>query len=204
MCSSDLTDRIAFILRDAGARHLLVLPGAEVPPGLPDSLVLLHPETLTGDAVRPGLAVPADALAYIIYTSGTTGTPKGTLVRHDGLVNTVLATLEAAGRQDDDRVALVATPTFDASLWELGLGLLHGLPLVPMPRAERENPWELKARYRELGVTIAFHAPSYLRVSQDTPFEGLRVLLTGGEAPSHEDVVRHGDRKSTRLNSSHT
>ena len=185
------TDRVTFILRDAGARHLLVLPGAEVPPGLPDGLVLLHPETLTGEAARPGLAVPPDALAYIIYTSGTTGTPKGALVRHDGFVNTVLATLETAGRRDDDRVALVATPTFDASLWELGLGLLHGLPLVPMTRAERENPWELKARYRELGVTIAFHAPSYLRVSQDTPFEGLRVLLTGGEAPSREDVARY-------------
>ncbi|MFV3127390.1 amino acid adenylation domain-containing protein [Niveispirillum sp. KHB5.9] len=185
-------ERVSYILNDAGARHLLLLPGAEAPGGLPDGVVLIRPDDLSGAAPRPARAVPGDATAYIIYTSGTTGAPKGTRVKHDGMVNAVLSTLAAAGRRTEDRVALVATPAFDASLWEMGLALLHGLPLVPVTRAEREDPWAVKDLYRDLGVTIAFHAPSYLRVSQDKPFPPtLRVLLTGGEAPSHEDVARH-------------
>lgn len=185
-------ERVAFILGDAGARHLLLLPGAEVPAGLPDGLVVIRPADLSGNVPRPDLYVPATATAYIIYTSGTTGAPKGTRVRHDGMINAILSTLDAVGRRDEDRVALVATPAFDASLWEMGLALLHGLPLVPVTRAEREDPWGLKDIYRDLGVTIAFHAPSYLRVSQDKPFPScLRILLTGGEAPSHEDVAHY-------------
>ncbi|MDG5493327.1 non-ribosomal peptide synthetase [Niveispirillum sp. BGYR6] len=185
-------ERVAFILADAGARHLLLLPGAEAPAGLPDGVTLIRPAELTGDAPRPAVPLAPTATAYIIYTSGTTGAPKGTKVRHDGMINAILSTLEAAGCTPGDRVALVATPAFDASLWEMGLGLLHGLPLVPVTRIEREDPWGVKDLYRDLGVTIAFHAPSYLRVSQDKPYApGMRVLLVGGEAPSHEDVAHH-------------
>ena len=183
-------ERIAYILGDAGVRHLLLLPGTTVPTGCPEAAIVIHPADLTGAAPRPDLNLPATATAYIIYTSGTTGAPKGTLVRHDGMVNAILSTLEAAGQRPDDRVALVATPAFDASLWEMGLALLHGLPLVPVTRAEREDPWSVKDLYRDLGVTIAFHAPSYLRVSRDKPFPAsLRLLLTGGEAPSREDAA---------------
>lgn len=185
-------ERVAFILADAGARHLLLLPGAEVPAGLPDAVSVIRPAELTGDVPRPDIPVPPSATAYMIYTSGTTGAPKGTKVRHDGMINAILSTLDAAGRAPTDRVALISTPAFDASLWEMGLGLLHGLPLVPVTRIEREDPWGVKDLYRDLGVTIAFHAPSYLRVSQDKPFPpSLRVLLVGGEAPSQEDVARY-------------
>ena len=91
-------------------------------------------------------------------------------------------------------MSLAATVGFDASLWELGHGLLNGIALVPVSLALRDDPWQLKPYYRELGVTIAFHAPSYLRVSEKLPFEGLRILLTGGEAPNLRDVRHHASK----------
>ena len=62
------------------------------------------------------------------------------------------------------------------------------MAVVPVSRALRDDPWALKRWYKQHGVTVAFHAPSYLRVSKQTPFDGLRILITGGEAPNHDDA----------------
>ncbi|MGR0188478.1 amino acid adenylation domain-containing protein [Azospirillum aestuarii] len=185
-------ERMAYMVRDAGARLLIALDGQPVPPALADAIpTLIRPEWLESSPERTSVAGAPDDLAYIIYTSGTTGHPKGVAVRHDGFVNAALATGETVGLLADDRMALTATPGFDASLWELGLALLHGMALVPVPSDLRDDPWALKDAYAELGVTVAFHAPSYLRVSKEKPFRGLRILLTGGEAPNADDARHH-------------
>ena len=64
---------------------------------------------------------------------------------------------------------------------------------MPVSRALRDDPWALKRWYKTHGVTVAFHTPSYLRVSQKTPFEGLRILITGGEAPTHDDARHYAE-----------
>jgi len=191
-------ERLALIARDAGARILIVVGGLAVPPALTEAVgTILRPQSEAGESdaapppTRPSVSGSPQDLAYIIYTSGTTGTPKGVLLQHDSLLNAILMSDETFGLTPDDRFALVATPGFDASLWELGIGLLLGLALVPVSRALRDDPWALKAYYAAHGVTAAFHAPSYLRVSRQTPFQGMRVLLTGGEAPTAADAACH-------------
>ncbi|MBB3264822.1 amino acid adenylation domain-containing protein/thioester reductase-like protein [Azospirillum sp. OGB3] len=185
-------ERMAYMVRDAGVRLLIALDGQPVPSALAEAVpVLIRPENLEGSAAPTVVAGAPDDLAYIIYTSGTTGHPKGVAVRHNGFINAALGTGETVGLRADDRMALAATPGFDASLWELGLALLHGMALVPVPPDLRDDPWALKDVYAELGVTVAFHAPSYLRVSQEKPFRGLRILLTGGEAPNADDARHH-------------
>ncbi|UKJ77427.1 non-ribosomal peptide synthetase [Azospirillum brasilense] len=185
-------ERMAYMVRDAGVRLLIALDSQPVPSALAEAVpTLIRSDILEGSATPTAVAGAPDDLAYIIYTSGTTGHPKGVAVRHDGFINAALATGETVGLRADDRMALAATPGFDASLWELGLALLHGMALVPVPPDQRDDPWALKDAYAALGVTVAFHAPSYLRVSQEKPFRGLRVLLTGGEAPNADDARHH-------------
>lgn len=184
--------RLALMARDAGARHLLITGPGPVPAALAQvcPLQLQAADCPASGAMPPLPLGPAAAMddAYIIYTSGTTGQPKGVPVSHRSYINALAGTLERIGQVPGDRIALAAVPTFDASLWELGLGLLGGMPLVPVSQELREDPWALKDYYRRQGVTLAFHTPSYLRISQQQPFTGLRVLLTGGEAPSHADA----------------
>ena len=188
-------ERLAWMAQDSGASILIVLDGHAVPPALAEAVkTILRPDAWEESASdRPDIAGTPQDLAYIIYTSGTTGMPKGVLIQHDGLVNAMYMTGEMAGLMPDDRLSLVSTPGFDASLWELGAAFLHGMAIVPISRALRDDPWALKQCYKKHGVTVAFHAPSYLRVSKETPFEGLRILLCGGEAPSHDDVRCHAD-----------
>ena len=188
-------ERLVHMAEDAEARVLIVLDGHTVPTLLAEAVkTILRPEDWLENAERPEVCGTPEDLAYIIYTSGTTGVPKGVLIQHDSLVNAALMTGETCGFSPEDRVSLVATPGFDASLWELGIGLLHGVAIVPIAHALRDDPWALKRWYKKYGVTVAFHTPSYLRVSQQIPFEGLRILVTGGEAPSHEDARRYADQ----------
>jgi amino acid adenylation domain-containing protein len=190
-------ERLAHMAADSGARVLIVLDGHAVPPPLAKTVqVILTGEAWDGNASlrwaeRPEVAGSPRDLAYIIYTSGTSGMPKGVLVQHDSLINVGYASREAFGLTPGDRFSLAATPGFDASLWELGAALLNGLAVVPVSRALRDDPWALKQWYKTYGVTAAFHAPSYLRVSKQAPFEGMRVLITGGEAPNHDDARHH-------------
>ena len=187
--------RLAAMAADAGATVLLVLDGLAAPEALTGSVgAVIRFEECTPSTVRTQVAGSPEDVAYIIYTSGTTGMPKGIPVEHAGYVNSILGTAAAVGLQPDDRMSLVATVGFDASLFELGFGLLTGIALVPVSQVLRDDPWTLKRYYKELGVTIAFHTPSYLRVSEEVPFEGLRILFTGGEAPNLHDVDYHADR----------
>ncbi|TLU58765.1 MAG: amino acid adenylation domain-containing protein [Chlorobium sp.] len=187
--------RLARMTSDAGASILIVLDGLTIPPALEESVqTIIHTGEFTPSLRRLNTQASPDDIAYIIYTSGTTGTPKGVPVTHAAYINTILGVTERIGLRPDDRIALVSTASFDASLWELGHGLLSGIALVPVSQSLRDDPWLLKPYYRELGVTIAFHAPSYLRVSEQLPFEGLRILLTGGEAPNYNDLRHYADR----------
>lgn len=185
------SERLAFIAKDASAKIVLALDGLELPATL-SAMTVLRPETEPDiSAERPACSGSPHDAAYIIYTSGTTGAPKGVVLPHAGVVNVAYATAEAIGLTSEDRVAFVATPGFDASVWELTLGLVNGAAIVPVSRNLRDAPWALKQKYTASGVTVAFHAPSYLRISRETPFAGLRVLLSGGEAPTHDDARAH-------------
>ncbi|MEO0035519.1 MAG: hypothetical protein RLZZ501_1542, partial [Pseudomonadota bacterium] len=199
--------RRAAILADAGARLLLVLPGQAAPAGLDPALIALAcPDPGdAADGAEPAAPPPAGAgeatgAAYLIYTSGTTGTPKGVALRHDALALVGSETARVAGLNADDRVALAASPGFDASLWEIALALAAGAAWVPVPRGWRDDPWTLRRRYAELGITAAYLSPSYLRLAAEQSFSGLRVLLTGGEAPTHQDFDRLADSVPTLCN----
>ncbi len=97
--------RLDHVLRDSGARVLLVGEGAEPATRVPGVSVLSMAEGiragagLTLDWPGPDL----DDLAYLMYTSGSTGRPKGVLIEHGGLadyLNWASSTVRA-GRSTD-------------------------------------------------------------------------------------------------------
>ncbi|HEX5874648.1 MAG TPA: condensation domain-containing protein, partial [Pyrinomonadaceae bacterium] len=65
-------------------------------------------------------------LAYIIYTSGTTGTPKGVMIDHGNLTNSLLASQIHFGINAGDVFPCVASFSFDISIFELFSPLLTG------------------------------------------------------------------------------
>jgi len=69
----------------------------------------------------------------VIFTSGSTGQPKGVVVEHAGLINVAHVQRQRFGLTPGRRVAQLASPTFDASVFEVMLALGAGATLVVAP-----------------------------------------------------------------------
>ncbi|MCY1022989.1 non-ribosomal peptide synthase/polyketide synthase [Pyxidicoccus sp. MSG2] len=142
-----------------------------------------------GPARRVDSGVGPDHLAYVIFTSGSTGLPKGVLVRHGGLANTARAVAEAHGVNADDRVLQYASPSFDASVAEVFSTLAAGACVCVADREALLPGDALADTVRRLGVTVVTLTPSVLRLQPPESLEGVRTLISAGEA-CPADVVR--------------
>src|SRR5262249_29446258 len=60
-----------------------------------------------------------DDLAYVIFTSGSTGLPKGVMIDHRGVANTILDVNERFGITSSDRVLSLSSLSFDLSFYDL-------------------------------------------------------------------------------------
>lgn len=135
-----------------------------------------------------------DGLAYVIYTSGTTGRPKGALIEHRAIVRLVMNT-NYIQLGPTDRVLQTGSLAFDASTFEIWGPLLNG-GRVCLPRgASWLEAQELGRLIRQEGITVIFLTTGLFNQLVETDlsiFEGLKVLLSGGEkvSPRHFNAVR--------------
>ncbi|AUX33042.1 MULTISPECIES: non-ribosomal peptide synthetase/type I polyketide synthase [Sorangium] len=181
-------ERLSFILEDSGAPVLLTQAHlAERLPPFAGAVIRLDadaPALAARDGSRPPACAGPRDLAYAIYTSGSTGRPKGVLVEHRSLMNLVAWHVRRFAVSRDDRATLVASPGFDASVWELWPYLCSGACLFIPGEPLRRSPDELKAWLLARGITVSFlptpMAEELLRL--DWPASAaLRYLLTGGD-----------------------
>ena len=181
-------ERLAFMAQDAGVSVLVVADC------VPESLSAFagpvvslerdraEIESLSADPLDD-VAVFPDSLAYVVYTSGSTGTPKGVAIPHRGVARMAYAG-DYAPLAADDRVAHLASVSFDAAAWEVWAPLLAGARVVVIGRDDALSPPALAARIRDEGVTALFLTTAlFHQVAEEAPhaFTGLRHLLTGGE-----------------------
>ena len=188
-------ERLSFMLQDAGLRVLLTqeslaprLPAVEPAP----TVVILdrdwhqiRRESPTNPTCRVWRGnVLRDHLAYVIYTSGSTGRPKGTELAHEGLLNLVGWHRELYDVTASDRATQVASPGFDAAVWELWPYLTAGASIHVAPTELLIEPAALCAWLARQRITLSFLPTPLAEAMLAEPLpEGLalRALLTGGD-----------------------
>lgn len=128
--------------------------------------------------------------AYIIHTSGSTGRPKGVVVSHSGFEGLIRAQVELLEAGPGARVLQFASPSFDASIFEIALGIFSGATLVQAEEGEVLLGNALLEFLERSAITHAVMPPSLLATLPDAELPDLRVLIVAGEACLPE-VVRH-------------
>ncbi|ADO68947.1 non-ribosomal peptide synthetase [Stigmatella aurantiaca] len=182
--------RIEHMLEDSSAELLLTVRAAGERPRF-QGRTLWMDEEIPEHAHPPELGLPsASAAAYVIYTSGSTGKPKGAVLEHRGLANISAVSRERFALGADGAVLQFASPSFDASVWEITAALTSGARLV-LPTDETSRAGEgLAALLTQKRISLTLLPPSTLAALPEGAYPDLRVLISGGEACTAELVKK--------------
>ncbi len=164
--------RKEYILRDSGSTLII-----------DDSFFNLFIENgESHPTVTPNIAIQPNHLAYIIYTSGSTGNPKGVMIEHTSVVNTIMSQINALSVTSKDNCLQFASPSFDASIWEMGISLLSGANLCIINEERKLDTSLFKDFIQSQNISLVMIPPAFLQLLEIEDLKGIKTLVTGGEA----------------------
>jgi pyochelin synthetase len=123
--------------------------------------------------------------AYVIFTSGSTGAPKGVMMAHDAVVNTITDINDRLGIGAHDSVLAVSQHTFDLSVYNIFGVLAAGGALVFPDAAGRTDPQSWHDAIRDHRVSIWNSVPAQMQLlldqhdGTDTLGSLRRIMLSG-------------------------
>jgi amino acid adenylation domain-containing protein len=179
-------ERLAYILQDAEVS--LLLTQDDLLTTLPNSMgLLISLDSVMPDIVRqkehnPTVGITARNAAYVIYTSGSTGVPKGVLIEHGTVRNTLVSAIEAWDIKNGDRVLQLYSFSFDASVLDLFMAISTGAALYLTDKNVRFAGLELVQVLASEAITIATLPPSLLAYLPSGDLPALREVISGGES----------------------
>ncbi|KAJ4522588.1 NRPS [Exophiala dermatitidis] len=192
-------ERLKFIVKDVDASFVLTTSSTlgRVQQLLPDEICMslsfkeLSDRTPSGESHGSALpAVRPSGPAYVMYTSGSTGMPKGVMVSHLSVTQSLLAHDEHIPHFK--RFLQFASPTFDVSIFEVFFPFFRGATLVGCDRERMLS--DLPATIRLLDADAAELTPTVagtlLRRRDAAPC--LKTLLTIGEMLTPHVVSEFG------------
>jgi len=181
-------ERLRFLVQDARIEVLLTSPELQGRFAEQDVQILALDaamERLANLAEQdlPSQVTPA-SMAYVIYTSGSTGQPKGVAIEHASLANLLAWHQRTYALHAGDRTTHLASPAFDASVWEIWPTLAVGASLHIPEQETVLQPQALLTWFALHAISVAFLptpvGEAVLRIAW--PQEcALRALLVGGD-----------------------
>ncbi|MFD7168247.1 amino acid adenylation domain-containing protein [Streptomyces violascens] len=197
MDSAYPADRLAYMVQDSAARLILAdVPTAQELPELPVAVLCLDDPAIArsvaaldsapltaAERVQP---LSVTNTAYVIYTSGSTGRPKGVQVTHTGFASLLATQTDRLKVTAGSRVLQFASPSFDASVWELCMGLLSGATLVLADKDQLAPGSPVAETIAAHGVTHVTLPPPVLAAVQAGSLDSVETLVVAGDATSPE------------------
>jgi acyl-CoA synthetase (AMP-forming)/AMP-acid ligase II len=187
-------DATARILRDSETTAVATIgwfrPGVDESVALaPNVRTILEPTDLDREAPAPPLHQAQEHdLAFLQYTSGSTGQPRGVMLTHRNVVNTIRFMAEAAGLTADDRVVSWLPLYHDMGL--IGCAFTPPLTAAPLwllpPDLRNPRQWlELITKVRAtFTVSPDFgyrNCVRHVRDTSDLDLGSLKGALSGAE-----------------------
>lgn len=137
-------------------------------------------------------AVEPDRLAYILYTSGSTGEPKGVMQNHRNVLHYIRVYTNNLHLNADDRLTLLSSYGFDASVMDIYGALLNGATLYPID-VRQDGLADLAEYLVGEQITVYHSTPTVYRyfidsIQERNTFPALRLVVLGGEKVNRSDV----------------
>lgn len=156
--------------------------------------VLLDIETiLNGTQLSPSFVcseIGGASLAYIIYTSGSTGIPKGVMVNHKALANSIQAQQDVINLSAGNRCLQFFSSSFDVSVFEIFVALCTGSSLYIISDEHKKDSLIFESFIRNNDIEVVTLPASYLNSLSFENTPALKKLITGGESPSIEKILQ--------------
>ncbi|MEU9045572.1 MULTISPECIES: amino acid adenylation domain-containing protein [unclassified Kitasatospora] len=201
---NDPVARTLDMLADCRPRLLITTP--ELRSRLPEGLAVEVVTVAECAAAEPAAAFePAADLdeqpAVVIYTSGSTGRPKASLIPHRAVTTRLRALQRGHGLGPSDRMLHHTACSFDMFLIEVYWPLITGTTVVIATPGRQRDADYLAETIRSAQITVFYCVVSLLELfllarGPEERFDGLRRVLTGGEALAPE-LVRRFHAQST-------
>ncbi|MFF2290595.1 amino acid adenylation domain-containing protein, partial [Peribacillus butanolivorans] len=182
-------ERISYMLRDCGAKVLLVFGKAEEREECEE--VSLS-ETFRNQRIKTNLPIvnkPTD-LIYVIYTSGTTGRPKGVMVEHRN-VTKLIRNNGMVELNENTIILQTGSMAFDASTFEVWGALANQGTLILSSEDILFDVRKLKDTIQRYNVNVMWMTVTlYNQVIEEdhTTFNSLSTLAIGGERLTEKTV----------------
>ncbi|MCY7965460.1 non-ribosomal peptide synthetase [Bacillus inaquosorum] len=189
-------ERLSFLLKDSQAAQLLIEENlmSFIPPHYEGNMIPIE-RTESYQSAAPD--VPLGDLAYLIYTSGTTGRPKGVLVDHQGIANTLQWRREEYGMTEQDISLHLFSYVFDGCVTSLFTPLLSGACVLLTTDDEAKDVLALKRKIARYKVSHMIIVPSLYRVLLEVmtadDAKSLRIVTFAGEAVT-PDLLEMSDK----------
>ncbi|KYG36478.1 hypothetical protein AZF08_26070 [Bacillus gaemokensis] len=179
-------DRINYMLKDSGVEILLSQQHLEIPFSYKGKILLLDDAHIYHeDTSNLGGINAENQLAYLIYTSGTTGKPKGVMVEHSSIHNTVQWKAKSYGFTKEDRVLMFSTFVFDSFITHFFGPIVSGSTVYILNDKQCVDPMDIKNAITLWQITHLQSTPNFLfKVLENMnllDFRSIKNVVVGGE-----------------------
>ncbi|MCP4927635.1 MAG: amino acid adenylation domain-containing protein [Gammaproteobacteria bacterium] len=193
------SNRLEWMLTDSQAPLLIThsLLKDSLPPSNAKAVCIDNdwPEISQQPTSNPACKTTAEDIAWVIYTSGSTGKPKGVMIKHQGACNLAEAQVNTFKLGPDDRMLQFASVSFDASIFELIMGLQVGAAMVLAPQDDLMPGEPLLDVLKRHAVTAVTLPPTALMALPAAQLPALKTITVAGEACPPELVENWADNR---------
>ena len=186
-------ERIEYMLEDSSADILLTQTQLGSKIEFSGDIIEMDKEDLyVGDSSNLNKINKPNDLAYIIYTSGTTGKPKGVMIEHKSMFNTVFWRKNEYELTTEDNVLQILAFYFDGFVTSFFVPIISGSKVILLAEQESKDPVAMASEISNKNITHFISVPALytgiLEALEHKNVQSLKSVTLAGESITYRIV----------------